>query len=257
MVKSEMPAIPRDDLHVVFNSNALPLQQIRDTVRAHGICFVTDVPVEIDFLETFVEYFGTVHVPATYPAFYDIDSSLSEGVANNKQELPPHTDDPYEQHPPEIIFMHCICNRAEGGDCTYVDGLKVARDLHENDPKSFEVLCSVEIPYEKRFGGVSRATKAPQFVRNSEGCVTGVRVNPFYRGKPEVDHGMLEIINSAQAALNEQCTRPENMIKKRLQAGNLVILDNSRILHGRTEISGTNKRLLRYCSMSRTQFCRK
>lgn len=176
--------------------------------------------------------------------------------------LDPHTDDPYRYAPPGISILQCVspCD-GEGGDTVVVDGLAVAVAVARDDPEAFRLLTSVPVPYVHRRGrtveqgsDVHLRAEAPVVALDASGAVCGIRFHersmaPLRLPPDEVEPYYVALRRFARSVLGG-----EFEYRRKLAAGEAVVYDNQRVLHGRTAIANERgRRHLRLCTIDRDQ----
>lgn len=226
--------------------------QMLEYLRDYGICFLQNVPPRMGELESLAESLGPI-VESNYGRVFDIVITPEESrtsVANSGRILMPHTDDAYQNSPPGIIFFHCLIASNDGsGESIFVDGFKLAQILRQEDPEGFELLCKYELCFRKRYdAGIDMQTCEPIIRLDSRGNVKGVRISNLFAAPLDMPEDLIEPFYAAYRKLMVLYTDTKYWLQKGLQPGDLVVFDNYRVLHGRTEIEMTNQsRHLRHC----------
>ena len=161
--------------------------------------------------------------------------------------LPAHTDDAYFGVGHRVNVLHCLAQASRGGDSVVTDGFQLARLLREQHPEDFELLsaCPLLFRYEDRqrifehrgplieldqFGAVARVRYSNQSVQPFD--LPRERMGPYYRA-------YRRFVNLAHS--------PAHQLRFRLEAGDLYLLDNYRVLHGRTGFPEGERRHLQAC----------
>lgn len=246
--------LPQTTYEEILNGDAgrlLMLEQIRD----YGICLVRNVPPQRGELESLAESLGPI-MDSHYGRVFDIVVTPDEdqkSVANSRSHLIPHTDDPYQEIPPGIIFFHCLMANDDGsGQSLFVDGFQIAKVLHREKPSMFDLLCDYELSYHKQYDGqVDMHAHSPVISLDHHGNLTGVRISNLFAAPFDLPEEIVEPFYAAYRKLMQFYTDPKYLLKVALRSGDMVIFDNHRILHGRTEIGMQQQRHLRWCSMQR------
>jgi len=246
--------LPQTTYEEVLNGDAgrrLMLEQVRD----YGICLVRNVPPQMGELESFAESLGPI-MESHYGRVFDLVVIADEerkSVANSEESLILHTDDPYLYTPPDIVFIHCIKANDDGsGQSTFVDGFQIAEVLRLENPSAFELLCRHEIPFHKQYDEqINMRAHSPVISLDTHGNLLGVRISNLFAAPFDLPAEIVEPFYAAYRKLMELYTDPQYLLKLELRPGDMVIFDNHRILHGRTEIGKQQARHLRWCSMQR------
>lgn len=158
-----------------------------------------------------------------------------------------HTDNPYRKPIPGIQFLSCVRNDASGGDSTLVDGLSVADALHEADPGAFEALTATNIRYRYDGDGSVLEDIGRMIEIDEAGTVRRVRFNPRVEHVMPTSVGQLDAFYRARAAFGALLGDPRFEVRFRLEAGDTLMFDNHRLLHGRTAFQANGPRHVQGC----------
>ncbi|KAK9238918.1 taurine catabolism dioxygenase TauD, TfdA family-domain-containing protein [Lipomyces kononenkoae] len=77
----------------------------------------------------------------------------AKNIAYTSENLPLHMDLLYYESPPGVQLLHCITNRADGGESVYVDSFHAAYQLLDDDPTSFYHLTMFPVTFHYRNDG--------------------------------------------------------------------------------------------------------
>lgn len=228
-------------------------QQIRD----YGLAIVRDLRPEVGEVEAFSKHFGPL-VETNFGRIFEILWTPDQmSIANSTDALMPHTDEPYRYTPPGIILFHCMDASADGGGVSiFVDGFNVAETLRQAEPRMFELLSRVNVPYRRHYAGeVDVQGAAPLISVDDGGNIDGVRFNDRVMCPLDLDTGEINAFYDAFRLLSELYYDERRWCKIPLRAGELMLFDNHRVLHGRTAFSSDiRRRHLRQCHVDRTEF---
>lgn len=122
-----------------------------------------------------------------------------------------------------------------------VDGFRAARLLMDRDPKSFQLLCTTRleqhfIDYANRLNYRSHDTPI-RFDLHS-GDLEWIRFNPHDRSPSPLAEHLQGPVYRALACLGRLLEDPDAMLRFKLSPGRLLLIDNWRVLHGRTAFIG-------------------
>jgi gamma-butyrobetaine dioxygenase len=148
--------------------------------------------------------------------------------------LAPHTDNPYRDPVPGVQLLHCLANRSSGGKSTLVDGLAVARALRERDPEAYRILSGTPVRFAYTHADTHLVDYAPMIEHDAGGQMAGIRFSPKLDFVPLLDEAALTAFYAARRRLNRMLVSAEFEIRFLLAAGDLMMFDNRRLLHGRT-----------------------
>ncbi len=167
-------------------------------------------------------------------------------------ELEMHTDTPAEEHAPGIQFLHCRANEVPGGRTRFVDGLAVAEDFRRDDPDGFDLLTSAEIPFFYDHDEFDWRSRQRAIEVDHRGRITGVTVSQHMADRFDLPQRILDRYYPAFCAFLRRLRADQYMNQLRLEAGECVVFDNHRIVHGREAFDAAEgHRYLRGCYVDR------
>lgn len=168
--------------------------------------------------------------------------------------LPLHTDLPNQETPPGYQFLHCLANDTEGGESVFADGLKVLEDMREEAPDYFELLATVAIPFHFHDRTHDILHHHPVINLDHQGNIVELKYNAHLASVFDLPEAIMQDYYLAYRDLMARLREPKYRMHYRLNAGEMVVFDNRRVLHGRTEFEPTGHRHLRGCYVDRTEF---
>ena len=246
--------VPQFDYSVVSTTDASRLQMLQQ-LRDYGICLINNLPPRQGQLESFAASLGVVVGTETGKVFEILVKSQEDfkSVAHLNNDLIPHQDDSYREAFPSIIFFHCLAAADDNsGQSVYVDGFLVAEVLRRKKPEAFDLLSQYAIGFCKKYGDIHMEARSPLINLDEEGRIIGVRISNLFVAPLDLPETLVESFYAAYRQLMELYTNPQYQLLLSLQPGDLVILDNHRVLHGRTAIQTENQnRHLRHCYVDR------
>jgi gamma-butyrobetaine dioxygenase len=229
------------------------LSALLDGLDAYGFAVVRGVPVEPDGGLEFADLFGPIRV-TNWGGMADVKAIPNAyDLTMTPRHLEPHSDNPYRDPVPGYILLHCLVNDADGGDSTVVDGFHAAAILRRTDPQAFATLAATDVTFRYRDETANLEHHCRLITCNAAGEVVQIR----YSNRTEmiarlpVDH--LERYYAARAAFWKLIAPTSPLtLKFRLQPGELLMMDNYRLLHGRTGYTlATGSRHMRQCYLDR------
>jgi gamma-butyrobetaine dioxygenase len=223
-----------------------------EAVHSSGVALVRGAEPAPGALEGIVGLFG--HVRETnYGRLFDVRTVIgAENLAYTGLGLPPHTDNPYRDPTPGIQLLHCIrADEGGGGETTLVDGLAAAERLRRADRPAYDLLAATEIGFRYRGSGVDLRARFPVLRLGADGEVAEVRWNT--RSCEPFDFGprLARAYYGAYAAFGRLLADPLLARRLRLRPGDVLVMDNLRVLHGRTRIESPGERHLQGCYADR------
>lgn len=155
-------------------------------------------------------------------------------LAYTSIELLAHTDQPYRQPTPGIQLLHCLRNDAPGGDSTLVDGLAAAIALCEADPEAWQAAVETEMVFRYDMITDTVVSRGHLLEYDRHGRFQQIRLNTKLDAAVPPADGDLDAFYRARRWLTEWCNDPAHQVTFRLEPGDVMFMDNIRVLHGRT-----------------------
>lgn len=149
--------------------------------------------------------------------------------------LPLHTDLANQEFVPGVQFLHCLANTAEGGDSVFADGFQVCRDLAEDAPELFDVLKNTAVPWRFFDDTCDIVSRWPVIQQREDGQFKALTFNAHLADIPDLEPDRLVEFYRAYQHIMRRIRSPRYRLEYRLQAGEMVVMSNRRVLHGRTE----------------------
>lgn len=213
-----------------------------------GFAVLTDTPTTPGSLADLAGSFGIVR-PTNFGKLFDVFSKPNPvDLAYTPRELTAHTDNPYRRPVPGIQFLHCLENDAEGGESTLVDGLAAFNDLKGFDPDGHEALCSIPVTYRYQYGEERLVDRSPILETDATGEFVGIRNSDRLDFVDAIDPEALDVFYAGRLGLRQILNDPTRRATFLLSKGDLMMMDNRRLLHGRLSYSlGSGSRHLQGC----------
>lgn len=188
-------------------------------------------------------------------AFEVINKPDPNNLAYTSVALPLHTDLPNQEVPPGYQFLHCLANEAEGGGSLFADGFAMAEDLRDEDPDAFKLLCEVAIPFRFHDAHADIRVRRPVITLGHKGEVIEIRYNAHLAGIFDMPADIMPAYYRAYRAYMAKTRDPKYRLTLKLKAGEMVVFDNRRVLHGRDSFDpSTGFRHLHGCYVDRGEF---
>jgi gamma-butyrobetaine dioxygenase len=170
-----------------------------------------------------------------FGALFDVRSTpAATDLAYTSVSLDPHTDNPYRAPVPGIQLLHCLVNETSGGLSTLVDGFAVAEALRAEHPQAFEVLTRTPVRFRYIDADTELTASAPPIELDVIGALKAIHFSPRLDFVPLFSAERLEAYFRARRLFDHRLRAPDFQIRFLLKAGDLVMFDNCRLLHGRT-----------------------
>ncbi|RJE79826.1 TauD/TfdA family dioxygenase [Paracoccus sp. JM45] len=246
-----LPKITRVDQHAVLNTDE-GLARLSRAVIEDGIAIVTSMDKTVEALPRLVNTMGSV-TPSAEGLFFDVRVEIEPtNLAFTAGPLEMHTDLPGEEFAPGVQFLHCLENTVEGGLSLFLDGAAVAEALRAEDPAAFELLASHDIPFFYRHDNWDYRAHQRVIETDPDGNVTGVTISQHLQDYLDLPQELLDLYYPAFIKFIRMMQEDRFMLRFRSEAGNCVVFDNHRIVHGREGyVADSGSRHLRGCYMDR------
>ena len=200
----------------------------------YGFVIFKNVPTKDNFLINFANSIGSVR-RTNFGEFFNVKSKPNPNdLAYTSLPLAPHTDNPYRNPVPCIQMLHCIKNEVKGGFSTLVDGLTVTERLKKDYPNYYKILTETKVRFQFIDKDVVLEDWAEMIKLDEQGKLKQVRFSPRLDFVPLMDKEKLELYYSARKKISEFYNSDEYRIEFKLTSGDLLMMDNYRLLHGRT-----------------------
>ena len=200
----------------------------------YGFVVFKNVPTKDNFLINFANSIGSVR-RTNFGEFFNVRSKPNPNdLAYTSLPLAPHTDNPYSNPVPCIQILHCIENNVQGGLSTLVDGFTVTEKLKKDFPKYYKILSEVKVRFQFVDQSVVLEDWAEMIRVDENGEFKQVRFSPRLDFVPLLDLDRLELYYNARKKISELYNSDKYRIQFRLSPGDLLMMDNYRLLHGRT-----------------------
>lgn len=198
-----------------------------------------------------------------YGTLFDVKAQADPiNIAYSQYALELHQDLAYYESPPGIQLLHCMQfeESIRGGDSTFIDAMHVAEELRGVCPDAFRVLATVPATFQKvhyaRETPVHMVYQRPHIATasvdrmmqplpaNQYGAVTAVSWAPIFEGPLAVHPSVVEAYYDAYVAFSRLIKAREqspnvgsassgSFVQLRMEAGDMVVFNNRRMLHGR------------------------
>ncbi len=214
----------------------------------YGFVIFKNVPIKDNYIVSFANSIGSIR-RTNFGEFFNVKSKPDPNdLAYTSLPLAPHTDNPYRNPVPCIQILHCIENEVNGGFSTLVDGLTVTEKLKKDYSDYYKVLIETKVRFQFIDKDVVLEDWAEMIKLDDYGELKQVRFSPRLDFVPLMDKEKLEIYYSARKKISEFYNSNKYRIEFKLSPGDLIMMDNYRLLHGRTSYDvNEGKRFLQGC----------
>ncbi|XP_042873993.1 gamma-butyrobetaine dioxygenase-like isoform X1 [Penaeus japonicus] len=215
------------------------------SLEKKGITLIKNTPKEPKACFNIVKKVGFVK-PTHYGIHYPIRNKAgANSLAYTDSKLGMHNDLPYYHYVPGIIFLHCLTQfEGAGGENDLADGFYVANHLRQHHPQQYRLLAETPVYFWNK-GSALVAQETTQFhkllnipliVEDRDGRV--VRVNNSQLRDSHLDLPPEKVTPWYRALRLYNETMERLSIRLKLNDGETLVMDNTRLLHGRTAYEG-------------------
>jgi len=180
-----------------------------------------------------------------YGALFEVRTEVNpNNLAYTNMGLGSHTDNPYRDPVPTVQLLHCLESSTEGGDSVLVDGFKAATVLRQESKEDFDILTSTWINFRFSDAKTDLRSRVPMIELNDNNEIVKVRYNNRSIDTIKLPENKIRSFYKAYRHWNEIIERDDLKITFKLSEGDLMLFDNTRIMHARTAFSKKGKRHL-------------
>ncbi len=214
----------------------------------YGFVIFKKVPTENDFIVKFANSIGSIR-RTNFGEFFNVKSKPNPNdLAYTSLPLAPHTDNPYRNPVPCIQLLHCIENEVSGGYSTLVDGYTVTEKLKKDHPDYFNILTEIKVRYQFIDQDVVLEDWSEMIKLDENKNFKQVRFSPRLDFVPLMDKEKLDLYYAARNKISELYNSDKYRLEFKLVPGDLLMMDNYRLLHGRTSYdTNEGNRFLQGC----------
>ena len=214
----------------------------------YGFVIVKNLPTENNFIVDFANSIGSIRT-TNFGEYFNVKSIPNPNdLAYTSLALSPHTDNPYRKPVPCIQLLHCIENEVSGGFSTLVDGFKVSSYLKKLNPALFEILTKVKVKFKFTDKNTVLENDGQLIELDEKNNLKQVRFSTRLDYVPILEKNKLDIYYKARKEISNLYNSKKFRIEFKLMPGDLLMMDNHRLLHGRTTYDANEgKRFLQGC----------
>jgi alpha-ketoglutarate-dependent taurine dioxygenase len=200
----------------------------------NGLAFLSDVPVEHRSVMRVAEKIGFMR-DTNHGEIFEIPGVEPNGLA--------YTSSPYRDPVPGFQLLHCLSASGEGGESIFVDGMAVAERLRAHDVDAFNLLCKTPILFRYKDAEVDLVAERAMIELDTQGQFRAIYYNDRSIAPLPLKGPLLKKFYAAYGQLTRLLSETARSVVCRLQPGDLVLFDNTRVLHGRTAFTSGARHL--------------
>jgi gamma-butyrobetaine dioxygenase len=226
--------------------SALKADKLECVLRL-GFLLIRGVPCHPGSVLDVAQSFGFVR-ETNYGRLFDVRvESRPNNLAFTSLRITPHTDNPYRDPVPTVQLLHCLTNSAEGGESGLVDGFLAASLLREQQPLAFATLTRTCVPFAFRDAGTVLRADRPLIDVDARKRIREVRFSNRHVQPLQLAGADVVEFYTAYRRFAEQINAPELQLSFKLDPGDCLVFDNTRVLHARTAFDSSGARHLQGC----------
>ncbi|XP_064470171.1 LOW QUALITY PROTEIN: uncharacterized protein LOC135384919 [Ornithodoros turicata] len=255
-IEENPPEVEYED----FMETRVGLKQMLKNVCKYGISILKGVPVNEHQIKTVARRMGYIRETGygkTYDLKYNPDPRTH--LSYTGLEFGHHTDLAYRERAPGVQLLHCLksadpatVRENAGGRSFFVDGFYVAQWLRYNYPAQFNLLASTPVTFSFLDSQRDRWFREtwPVISVDHLGKLKDVHYSLFSMRPPLLPQNQVAAYYDALRTFANRVEQSTLQYSFYLTPGDLVVLNNRRILHGRTAYDPTKvERHLKGCYM--------
>lgn len=240
-----------------FHFHALkdaPEEQLRwaKSLLKEGVAIIDQMPDSDAGLTTLANLLGCVR-PSVAGDYFEVKvHAVPVNLSYTAAALEMHTDTPAEEMAPGIQFLHCRVNTATGGESLFLDGAAAATAFREQYPEDFRLLSEKRIPFYYDHEDFDWRAYQRVIELDDHGEISGVTVSQHMADAFDLPQQALDDYYPAFVRFLKLLKDPRFLTTFRLSAGECIVFDNHRIVHGRASYDpSSGDRHLRGCYIDR------
>lgn len=235
--------LPRCDFTDFCGQPASKLAAL-EAVRDYGFVLLDSVPCEPGRILDVIRRFGFVRETNYGPLFDVVTRVDPNNLAYTNLGLGCHLDNPYRDPVPGLQLLHCLESSTEGGESILQDGFMAANILRDENAGHFETLTRNWINFRFRDAGADLRARVPLIEVDDRGAVIKVRFNNRSVDTIRLPPEIVGRFYPAYRHYAEILERAQLQIVFKLAPGELILFDNTRVLHARKPYAAGGKRHL-------------
>jgi len=161
-------------------------------------------------------------------------------LAETGNEMSLHTDYTYWHTPPLMTSLYCVANDAAGGDSIIVDGFRVVNDFRQQYPDYFQLLTQTPVQFKQVYTEwqYSYSRTQPILELDEFGHIARINFANSHSYNWQLPFDQMEKFYAAYTAFFLLLKNPVYQYCFRLEPGDLLLMNDSRIMHGRKAFTG-------------------
>ena len=231
----------------LYRAESAHRQACLRAVLRDGFVVLTDMPREAGAVLAIAESIGAVR-ETERGRVVDVRARPAEPAqAGRSRATAPGTAAPFRDPLLTVMVLGCLDDGAGGAESTLVDGFRVAATLRAEQPARFAMLAGTAVTFARADAKADLRATRPVISVDPRGRIREVHFASRYLSPLRGRASEIVAFYDAYRSFVQLLRRPELALTFRLRPGDCLILDNTRILHGRTGVPDTAQRHLQKC----------
>ena len=219
----------------------------------HGVGILHGVPCEPGTVLAVGALFGEIRSTSWGTVFDVVSKEDANSLAYTNLPLVTHTDEGYRDPAPTVQLQHFLRADASGGESTLVDGFKIAEDMRVECPAQFELLANTILDFHFADDTAEHHASDPILTLRPDGSLKAVRYSNHSVLPFRLASDRMEEFYEAYLTFASKRESDSYQVRLKMGAGDLYMVDNHRVLHGRTGFLSGGARHLQSCYIERDE----
>jgi gamma-butyrobetaine hydroxylase len=220
---------------------------------SNGLGVLRDVPCEPGTVLQVAAELGEIRSTSWGTVFDVISMDDANSVAYTNLPLVVHTDEGYRDPAPTVQLQHFLRADAKGGESTLTDGFAVAEAMRAEYPEQFALLANTMLDFHFADKTAEHSATAPVVSLHPDKSIRAIRYSNHSALPFLLPFDQMTAYYDAYRIFGRLRESAEFQLRLHMGAGDLYIVDNHRVMHGRTGFSSGGARHLQSCYIERDE----
>lgn len=219
----------------------------------HGVGILRNVPCEPGTVLDVGRQLGELRTTSWGLVFDVVSMENANSVAYTNLPLVTHTDEGYRDPAPTVQLQHFLRADASGGASTLVDGFAIAEDMRREAPEQFNLLATTLLHFHFADATAEHQAQDSIITLDAEGALKAIRYSNHSAQPFLLDPDVMESFYGAYREFGRRRESDRYQLRINMAAGDLYMVDNHRVMHGRTGFTSGGARHLQSCYVERDE----
>lgn len=211
------------------------LKEILNAIDEFGFCLIRNMPTTRNGIHALTKHIGPIK-ETNWGNIADIKNiKKAYDLTMTERALENHTDNPYRFPTQGYIFLHCIKNSKVGGENTLVDGFNIAKQIKKKSIEKYNILRDFKTFFQYKDKDTLLDNYCSLIETDHEDNVVQVRFNNRTEIIPYDNIKRINRYTDARREFWKLIKSKSNNIVIKQKPGDMIIMDNYRVLHGRAK----------------------